>query len=61
MPSFAVAQTLFGDRVAAIRLAMVLCVSVLAFAVFRITRALTGDEAAGLRRGRCADSVFAEQ
>jgi 4-amino-4-deoxy-L-arabinose transferase-like glycosyltransferase len=48
---FAVAQTVFGDRVAAIRLAMVLCVSVLAFAVSRITRALTGDEAAGLVAG----------
>ncbi len=48
---FAVAQTLFGDRVAAIRLAMVLCVSLLAYAVFRITRALTSDEAAGLVAG----------
>jgi 4-amino-4-deoxy-L-arabinose transferase-like glycosyltransferase len=48
---FAVAQTLFGDRVAAIRLAMVLCVSLLAYAVFRITRVLTGDEAAGLVAG----------
>ena len=48
---FAASQTVFGDRVAAIRLAMVLCVSVLAFAVSRITRALTGDEAAGLLAG----------
>jgi 4-amino-4-deoxy-L-arabinose transferase-like glycosyltransferase len=48
---FAVAQTVFGDRIAAIRVAMVLCVSVLAFAVARITRALTGDEAAGLVAG----------
>jgi 4-amino-4-deoxy-L-arabinose transferase-like glycosyltransferase len=48
---FAVAQTMFGDGVASIRLAMVLCVSVLAFAVFRITRALTDDDAAGLAAG----------
>ena len=48
---FAVAQAVFGDRVIAIRLAMVLCVSVLAFAVYRITRALTDNEAAGLLAG----------
>jgi 4-amino-4-deoxy-L-arabinose transferase-like glycosyltransferase len=48
---FAVAQSALGDRVLAIRLAMVLCVSVLAFAVFRITRALTDDDAAGLLAG----------
>ena len=48
---FAAAQTVFGDRVAAIRLAMVLCVTVLAFAVSRITRVLTGDDSAGLLAG----------
>lgn len=48
---FAAAQMAFGDRIAAIRLAMVLCVSVLAFAVFRITQALTNDDAAGLVAG----------
>ena len=45
---FAAAQAVFGDHVAAIRIAMVLCVSVLAFAVYRITRALTDNEMAGM-------------
>ena len=48
---FAVAQALFGDRVAAIRLAGVAVVALTAYAVYRITRLLTGAAAGGQSSG----------
>jgi 4-amino-4-deoxy-L-arabinose transferase-like glycosyltransferase len=48
---FAVFQAVFGDRVAAIRIATIMFVSLLAFTVYKITQVITANRGAALLAG----------